>query len=457
MRSIASLVTLLVVVGCIHQTADLVDSGQQLPADAGFIDSGTPDSGVTPDSGLTDAGPDAGPDAGMDAGSDAGVDAGWDGGQDAGMDAGSDAGPDSGFPTKALFLPPATVTCGTTTWMLAAADMNHDGIEDLLNVGWTWTSATGTTPYYGTLDGGLSLGLFVPGNSPAQVATGDLNGDGWMDFATSGDLNSLDVEMNLRNGSFASTKVTAPTASEVHIADIDGDGRPDLVGCSSSGIYICFNDGAPSFEAAIGVIDDGGNVEYCGTLVVADLNADGNLDLADIGSGDLGEELFVRLGFGDGGFTSAASYPVSQGLQLMASDINGDGLPDLLWSNSAGIAVMLNQGAGAFGPELDMVTDPETTWSQVLTIADLNGDGFPDVATTGGPNCGDDAGGGAWVFLNDGDGGFISGTPLATDPTVIHYGITAWRPSGALLPSLVVGDFCDGNISIFANITLDGG
>jgi hypothetical protein len=36
---------------------------------------------------------------------------------------------------------------------------------------------------------------------------------------------------------------------------------------------------------------------------------------------------------------------------------------------------------------------------------------------------------------------------------VVIRGITAWLAAGALLPSLVVGDFCDGNMWVFLNLT----
>jgi hypothetical protein len=92
-------------------------------------------------------------------------------------------------------------------------------------------------------------------------------------------------------------------------------------------------------------------------------------------------------------------------------------------------------------------------------MADLNGDGLPDVAAVAGPldpinDCADAGTGNVWVFLNNGNGGFAPGTAIETPGAFVVRGVTTWLPAGARLPSLVIGDLCDGNIEIFPNTTL---
>jgi hypothetical protein len=357
---------------------------------------------------------------------------------------------------------PWVVSSGVSTWALSHADMNNDGLDDVVQVGWAapgffWSGTSdGTDIITGTSDGGLAASSVIADPEPVYDVEGDINGDGWLDFVATGN-GGVDMLINQQDGTFVDTAVdVAPNLWATYksqIADLDGDGRPDIVTASYSGLYIFFDTGtAATFGQPTTV-----STSETDLVLTADINGDG---IPDVLTMENYTDLVVRLGIGDGGFSSTTTYTASYlGLEpeLAVRDFNGDGQPDVVWGNSTGIAVRLNTGGGTLGDEVDFATNPATTWSGQLTVADLNGDGLLDVATAGGPDCDWDAGGGAWVFLNDGDGGFTTGTPLATDPNVVIRGVTAWLPAGALLPSLVVGDFCDGNITVFPNETLDGG
>jgi hypothetical protein len=445
-------------------------------------------------------------DGGLDV--DGGIDAGdsrSDGGDgdedcafgdgDAGScDAGGVAGLSCGADASFCFGPPIAldVEVELLTWMQVRADFNGDGIDDLIQVNHDLREIheiiDGAYLYFGAADGGLRPGPSLYWNSQATfVAVGDLNGDGWPDFVTTSG-NMLDIEINQRDGTFASTRaytyLTADWNYQTLFADLDGDGQTDLIACASNGIFLFFN---------FGSTPDGGNpvavplsgASACTSLAVADLNGDGRADVASFEPGKQGNtgNIVIRLGIGDGGFFPPTSISVSSGPitggpltypnpplqpgQLVASDLNGDGLPDLIWPNQGGFGLLLNQGEGTFGPEVDLTTEPPTHWSEAITVADFNGDGLMDVATVDEPDC--DAGGSfAYVFLNEGDGGFAVGQPIAAAPSN-HSGIAAWRPAGASLPSLVLGNYgdvvnlaqwaiCVEPASIFPNlISHDGG
>jgi hypothetical protein len=110
---------------------------------------------------------------------------------------------------------------------------------------------------------------------------------------------------------------------------------------------------------------------YAGSLLAADLNGDGNVDLI---SGT------VFLGNGDGTFTPLAPFSDVGGIYQLA-DFNGDGKLDLLASSSSTLQLelLLGNGDGTFGNPLPLGPDG------FPLVADFNGDGRLDIANnTGG-------------------------------------------------------------------------
>jgi hypothetical protein len=300
------------------------------------------------------------------------------------------------------------------------------------------------------------------------VATGDLNGDGWIDLVVVAGA-GLDIEINQRDGSFNSTIIASEMGGyiqQVQIADIDEDGRADIVVCSYFGVlFFPDHGGAPSFGSPITIppywTDDAGMPGSCLALIVSDLDQDGNPDVVDaeldlVDEGEPGH-VVIHWGLGDGGFPVLTAYVADEPGQFGTPDINGDGRPDLVWVTDTGVAAKTNLGNRNFGFEVDVGTYPYTEWNNHLAIADLNGDGLPDAVTSGGLVCSNDAGGPfAFVFLNDGCGGFTLGTVLPVE-TPVAGGVTVWSRQGDWLPSVVVGDACDNNVLVYPNLTPDAG
>jgi hypothetical protein len=59
-------------------------------------------------------------------------------------------------------------------------------------------------------------------------------------------------------------------------------------------------------------------------------------------------------------------------------DVNGDGLPDALFSNGGNTDILINQGNGSFLLASPSIVGPSGI--QMITVGDLNGDGAPDLA-----------------------------------------------------------------------------
>jgi hypothetical protein len=221
-------------------------------------------------------------------------------------------------------------------------------------------------------------------------------------------------------------------ANAVAIADVNGDGKPDLVvanwcgssGCSVPGtnIAVLLGNGDGTFQAAIPYASGG---LYADSIAVADLNGDGKPDLvvANCGSNNCvstsnSGNVAVLLGNGDGTFQTAVPYSLGAfgATSVAVADVNGDGKLDLIvatGSKTAGlVGVLLGNGDGTF--------QTEATYSSgglsplALAVADVNGDGKPDVVVANQWTDSTFTSSNVAVLLNGGTGNFPSGIQYGT-------------------------------------------
>jgi len=210
--------------------------------------------------------------------------------------------------------------------------------------------------------------------------------------------------------------------ASVVLADVNGDGRPDLIvanqcsnpQCKTDGdVGVLLGDGDGTFQKAT-TYDSGGNIAL--SVVVADVNGDGKLDLlvANMGDGSQDGSVGVLLGNGDGTFQKAVTYD-SGGKYLKSvavSDVKGDGKPVLLVANmgdgrgNGSVGVLLGNGDGTF--QKAVTYGSGGIGSDRVAVADLNGDGKPDLIVAN--LCGNDphclGPGTVGVLLGNGDGTF---------------------------------------------------
>ena len=242
------------------------------------------------------------------------------------------------------FLAPASVInlpAGYQPAGLAAVDLNADGHADLL------VADKGNNTVSVFLSNGD--GTFKPradyatGNSPVYVATGDFNADGVVDMAianngprgTSNSGDSVTILLGQKNnagtatGTFASGAQrdypagVAPTS--IAVADVNVDGLPDLI--VADGVDAAGNAGDNAISALLGAGDGtfSSNVELSvGTnprsLVSADFNGDGRLDVATANSGSNNVSVILNsssfFGSGLGSSTTGTPYPNVQYIDL---------------------------------------------------------------------------------------------------------------------------------------------
>ncbi|WP_458094335.1 SdrD B-like domain-containing protein [Roseomonas sp. WA12] len=211
------------------------------------------------------------------------------------------------------------------------------------------------------------------------------------------------------------------------LADVNGDGRADIVGFSGAGVVVALATGDGGFGAPTLRLGAFGQGDIAGGWLsndgypreLADVNGDGRADIV----GFSGAGVVVALATADGGFGAptlrlgafgqgdiAGGWLSNDGYPRELGDVNGDGRDDIVGFSGAGVVVALATGDGGFGaPTLRLGAfgqgDIAGGWlsndGYPRELGDVNGDGRDDIVGF--------SGAGVVVALATADGGF--GTP----------------------------------------------
>jgi hypothetical protein len=294
---------------------------------------------------------------------------------------------DGTFATKASF--PVANPTGVSGWYSAVADLNRDGVLDLVT---TSPVQDSITVRQGTGDGSFLTGTdYVMGAGPAGIVLADLNADGIPDIATAGQMDSVvSLRFGIGDGTFGERTALPLVGSPYRLAYVDWnqDGIPDLI-ASDNFLHIFLGLGSGSFAKAV---DCGLSLNHYGwspAAVLADFDQDGRLDLA-MGYG-------VLFGMNGCNFASRFDYP--DWWPLVADDFNGDGLPDLvvtttamMVTNGQAVALFISGGAAGLNGPANLANIDNLGDSSTAVSGDLNGDGRLDLVVSGM--------GGVYVLLN---------------------------------------------------------
>ncbi|WP_421577752.1 beta strand repeat-containing protein [Shinella sp. M31] len=245
-----------------------------------------------------------------------------------------------------------------------------------------------------------------------DLAIADVNGDGKLDLVVTASSSTNEFLVLLGDGTGGFTTSTSLDltntgfdAGGATLADMDGDGDLDVIYASYNNpiVRVLYNDGTGGYLAGSQMYVYPGQK----SMIAGDVNGDGITDAVSVSSNS---SIMVFLGNRQGGFqsittnTSLAAYNSNA---LTLADMNGDGKLDLVTSSSNhAVFVMLGDGTGGFTPEsgydLGWLDSPN-----LVTIADVNGDGKLD-ALTGNYNT-------VSVLLGDGTGHFTSSTTVSVE------------------------------------------
>jgi len=239
-------------------------------------------------------------------------------------------------------------------------------------------------------------------------------------------------------------------------------------------MYVNAGDGTFTRDEAYGAAANNAD-----SMVAADFDQDGNLDLASHISNGTDSyskdqrtgELLIDFGNTDGEFAaSPISIPTTRsGGYLTAGDFDGDGHQDIAFAGydyvmSTGsptgselilpapvpsdflLDVFFNRGDGRFD---DPVSYANLDWLQFRTLStgDFDGDGHPDIAelSTREPS-------GFGVFFNRGDGSFDDQVDFVAGTTWISYGLGVADFNGDGKDDVATTTILDANLSGRANV-----
>lgn len=275
---------------------------------------------------------------------------------------------------------------------LAAADFNGDGKPDVVGQITVLSGQSTFSSYFFVLIGNGDGTFQTPttanfyAGEASSMATGDFNGDGFIDFAaTTWAGADLTIEVFLGNASGTLSAPLSFTEENLNGPIIAGHftaGPLDLAVTTTNGqMLVLVGNGDGTFQAPITTaFAPAGGVN---SVVAADFNQDGKLDLGLAA----GSEIYVLLGNGDGTF-QVPSAPVIQAdapqhydsTPLVAGDFNGDGIPDLAIVGGYNAVVVLGNGNGTF-QSATPINVP--VGGEAAAAADFNGDGHADLAVGG--------------------------------------------------------------------------
>jgi hypothetical protein len=263
-------------------------------------------------------------------------------------------------------------------WGLDVGDLNGDSFADV-------TTLLGSTSTAGVHlnRGDGSFFPMISTDGPYACCglvysrLADINGDGRLDLVGMVEFyNRLDVLLGDGAGHFG-TRIYRSLGSQPYamtIADFNEDGISDVAAACGAGIVVCL--GTPSGEFNTTTL--AGQRKY---VRAADFNLDGHADLIATNSHriyEFGSQVAVFLGHGNGTFTALPMfYAGYRPTNIAVGEINDDGIPDIAVANigETNVACFLGVGDGTFVADSIMAG----TWSRSLEFADLDGDGHQDL------------------------------------------------------------------------------
>lgn len=287
-----------------------------------------------------------------------------------------------GVSAQGIYFDPGQPVPGVVTGVTAALDVDGDGLRDVLvadAVGIHWIRNLGA--------GGFAAPAVVAA-TPSQVvglATTDFDGDGDVDIVW-GSATAFGFVVNLGAGQFSGAVAVGAlgVGSALAAVDLDGDGDDDFT-------YI--RNGSRVWRENQGQGFVGAPINVCSApSVIGDVNGDGSLDflIVEYGASVSRATATAVLNDGLGNFTVTGAAPLPSTVLVYYSgvdafilrDMDGDGLDDITIAASNGSTGSLITFAGVGNGQFAVSSEYEY-WNSgafaSLAATDVDGDGLPDL------------------------------------------------------------------------------
>ncbi len=267
-----------------------------------------------------------------------------------------------------------------------AADLDGDGLPDVLSAS---EGDNKVAWYRNEGNGNFSDQIIIVSQfaNAKMVRAYDVDGDGDLDIiAASNALGKISWFENQGNGNFGDETIITeghPPLWTFLVKDVDGDGSADLLfasfnfGNGDRRIAWIKNEGAGNF-GPVQIISE--SLEGAFSLDAADLDSDGDIDVAAIGI--VTNRIVWFENDGEENFSNEIVIATEEGfngvLSVIASDIDSDGDEDIIVAGSgseSGLFWYENDGAGSFSPA--KFIDQEVPIS--IFARDINDDGIPEL------------------------------------------------------------------------------
>ena len=300
--------------------------------------------------------------------------------------------------------PVSYIAGGLESFGIAIGDVNNDGFLDVIVTSRCQVQTCLNGNIYlllGKGDGTFRtspLYITIAADNGGPIALADLNGDGNLDIVASAGVLLGDGTGNFTPATDNGVNIPGG-ATSIAVADVNGDGKLDVAVTSSLGAYMLLGNGDGTLQPPTRYSKTGG-VWPLG-IALGDVNDDGHPDLLIanecefivVSSGQktctyLGT-VGVMRGNGDGTFATVSGYLAGYGFltagqytsSVAVSDVNGDGKPDLIVTNSCftttqcaqggdgGVSVLINTTVSATTTTLTPAPNPSLLYQSVLLTA----------------------------------------------------------------------------------------